>query len=304
MGEKVCALLDRFAILIQILLGTIAFSTLIYKRHRERPQRPVKIWLFDVSKQVIGACMMHGLNLLASLIAGKNEQEVTNPCVWYFLNIFMDCTLGVFVLFLLLKLLHTGLTSLGIQGLRSGDYDMPPRRAWWLKQLAIFLVSLFTMKMIIVLVIQIAPFLFKFGAWAINWTESDPKLQIVFVMLIFPLIMNIVQFWLVDQVIKKRFEHIKLDNTSDAFADEDDVFLHREYSLDGDSPLSAHHRYSSSDPARQHKNNNSSNLPMMLLSRASLNDDNKENNISIQQHSSDDSTYIEFKKKPDSKRDL
>ncbi|CAG8497760.1 3381_t:CDS:2 [Ambispora gerdemannii] len=261
MGEKVCALLDRFAILIQILLGTIAFSTLIYKRHRERPQRPVKIWLFDVSKQVIGACMMHGLNLFASLIAGENEQEITNPCVWYFLNIFLDCTLGVFILFTLLKLLHKGASSLGVQGVRSGDYGMPPRVTWWLKQLSLFIIGLFTMKTIVVLLIHIAPFLFKLGEWSIHWTESDPKLQIVFVMLIFPLIMNIVQFWLVDQVIKKRFEHIKLDNPSDAFAGEDDVFLHREYSLDGDSPLSPHHRYNTSDPPT-----------------ASLNDDDKENN--------------------------
>jgi hypothetical protein len=42
--EQNCVLVDNFAIFIQILLGAIAFSTLIYKRHRERPQRPLRIW--------------------------------------------------------------------------------------------------------------------------------------------------------------------------------------------------------------------------------------------------------------------
>jgi hypothetical protein len=39
-----CKLLDSFAIVIQICLATIAFSTLIIKRQRENPQRPVRIW--------------------------------------------------------------------------------------------------------------------------------------------------------------------------------------------------------------------------------------------------------------------
>ncbi len=42
--QQNCVLLDNFAIFVQILLGAIAFSTLIYKRHRERPQRPLRIW--------------------------------------------------------------------------------------------------------------------------------------------------------------------------------------------------------------------------------------------------------------------
>jgi hypothetical protein len=36
--------LDSFAIVIQVCLATIAFSTLIIKRQRENPQRPVRIW--------------------------------------------------------------------------------------------------------------------------------------------------------------------------------------------------------------------------------------------------------------------
>jgi hypothetical protein len=42
--EQNCALVDNFAIFVQALLGAIAFSTLIYKRHRERPQRQLRIW--------------------------------------------------------------------------------------------------------------------------------------------------------------------------------------------------------------------------------------------------------------------
>ena len=43
-NQSGCKLLDSFAIVIQVCLATIAFSTLIIKRQRENPQRPVRIW--------------------------------------------------------------------------------------------------------------------------------------------------------------------------------------------------------------------------------------------------------------------
>jgi hypothetical protein len=39
-----CQLMDGFGIFIQLCLATTAFSTLIYKRQREQPQRPIRIW--------------------------------------------------------------------------------------------------------------------------------------------------------------------------------------------------------------------------------------------------------------------
>lgn len=56
--EKKCKLLsgaESYA--IQILLAGIAFGTLWYKRHVERPRRTLQIWLMDVSKQAIGVCV-------------------------------------------------------------------------------------------------------------------------------------------------------------------------------------------------------------------------------------------------------
>jgi hypothetical protein len=52
----------------------------------------------DVSKQIVSACIAHFLNLsLAILLSLDNN---TDQCVWYFINILMDCTLGVFICYL------------------------------------------------------------------------------------------------------------------------------------------------------------------------------------------------------------
>lgn len=64
-----CQLLGPFAILVQGSLGVAALLSLVYKRWRERPQRPLKIWSFDVSKQVVGSVLVHIANLLMSLLS-------------------------------------------------------------------------------------------------------------------------------------------------------------------------------------------------------------------------------------------
>ena len=93
-----CQLLGPFSLLVQAALGGLALLSLVYKRWKERPQRPIKIWAFDASKQVFGSCMLHLLNLLLSMFsAGQLEirQEYQpNPCSFYLLNLGIDVSAG------------------------------------------------------------------------------------------------------------------------------------------------------------------------------------------------------------------
>lgn len=105
-----CKLLGSFALLVQGALGLLALSSLVYKRWRETPRRPLKIWFFDVSKQVVGSVLLHLANLLMSMfsagdfdIAAKtkatpqfaqNEKgEQPNPCSFYLLNLAIDVSI-------------------------------------------------------------------------------------------------------------------------------------------------------------------------------------------------------------------
>ncbi|THC93242.1 hypothetical protein EYZ11_007261 [Aspergillus tanneri] len=89
-----CRLLGPFSLLVQAALGALALLSLVYKRWRERPQRPVKVWAFDVSKQVFGSAMLHLANLLMSMFSA-GQLEITsdykpNPCSFYLLNLGID----------------------------------------------------------------------------------------------------------------------------------------------------------------------------------------------------------------------
>jgi hypothetical protein len=48
--------------------------------------------LFDVSKQVVGQMFVHGVNVLISDVG--SHHSAGNACVYYFLNILIDTTLG------------------------------------------------------------------------------------------------------------------------------------------------------------------------------------------------------------------
>lgn len=108
-GNGECNLLGDFAILVQTALGLLAVSSLAIKRMREHPRRPLKIWFFDVSKQVFGSVLLHLANILMSLLSsGKfdvvvvvpdttpqssgtdGEGKQPNPCSFYLLNLAID----------------------------------------------------------------------------------------------------------------------------------------------------------------------------------------------------------------------
>ncbi|KAE9393589.1 hypothetical protein BT96DRAFT_1050638 [Gymnopus androsaceus JB14] len=61
-----CQLLGPTALIIQGLMGILVILSLIYKRQREKHMHPWKIWLFNVSKQIIGQMFLHGVNVLIS----------------------------------------------------------------------------------------------------------------------------------------------------------------------------------------------------------------------------------------------
>lgn len=113
-----CRLMGPFAIIVQAALGFLALLSLVFKRWRERPQRPLKTWFFDVSKQVFGSVLVHIANIFMSLLTsgrfsikvepgtavtrlmaralmGRDDDDdyVPNPCSFYLLNLGIDVSI-------------------------------------------------------------------------------------------------------------------------------------------------------------------------------------------------------------------
>ncbi|EED23572.1 conserved hypothetical protein [Talaromyces stipitatus ATCC 10500] len=220
-----CQLLGPFSLLIQAALGGLALLSLVYKRYRERPQRPLKIWAFDVSKQVFGSVMLHLANLVLSMFSAGHfeirQQYQPNPCSFYLLNLGIDTTLGIPILYLALRIInrlaHYTPLARPPESIESGNYGQPPRIMWWLKQSILYFIGLLWMKLCVFVLIQVFPVIVKIGDWALRWTEGNTALQIIFVMLLFPLIMNAIQYYIVDTFIKRK---VVADIDMEPFEDE------------------------------------------------------------------------------------
>ena len=64
---KVCKVYDSedfFTIFVQLLLAFFALMSLWFKRQRETPRRKFRTWFLDCSKQGVGACYAHVLNMV------------------------------------------------------------------------------------------------------------------------------------------------------------------------------------------------------------------------------------------------
>jgi STIMATE family len=88
---------------------------------------------------------------------------------------------------------------------------------WWFKQSVLYFIGLLWMKFCVFVLIQVFPVIVKIGDWALRWTEGNTALQIIFVMLLFPLIMNAIQYYIVDTFIKRK---AAVDDEVERFDDE------------------------------------------------------------------------------------
>merc|ERR1719433_627883 len=133
----------------------------------------------------------------------------SDGCDWYWINIMLDTTLGVGIEYFILQLL-TGCLEKATrhQGIfRSGEYrDIQGRfiPVKYVSQLAVWLLCVTGMKAVMVmLMIVLRPVLLAAARLFLGIFRSDPKIELVVVMIVTPCCMNALQFWLTDNFIKK-----------------------------------------------------------------------------------------------------
>lgn len=89
----------------------------------------------------------------------------------------------------------------------------------------IYFIGLVLMKVCVFGIFQLLPWIAWVGDWALRWTEGSEALQIAFVMFVFPLVMNALQYYVVDSFIKdgkgerEGFERVASEEEED---DDDD----------------------------------------------------------------------------------
>ena len=210
-SESKCEMFGGFGFLIQAILGAAAFSILIVKRYVEKPRRPWKIWFYDVAKQIISSLALHLFNLIISAVLSDNENDA-DACVWYFVTVVLDCTLGAFLSYVFMWLVDGIVSSSELELLKTGlyyeEYMQGNKKCYKLKwkkygaQLGVWLVVTIIVKLILLIMLKICKlFLVNLGGFFLS-PFSNAKVRLVMVMIIFPVILNALYFWVVDNILK------------------------------------------------------------------------------------------------------
>ncbi|CAK9440384.1 uncharacterized protein LODBEIA_P44840 [Lodderomyces beijingensis] len=221
-----CELVGTFSLLTQACLGLLCVSCLIIKRFYEYPiRRTWSVWSFDVSKQLVGALGVHVFNVILSMLKTTSSQmmlaaaedggggdadgsDSDDPCDWYFLNIVLDCTIGVYILYLVFRCVnHLLKRYFQVTQIDSGEYGNVnhPSFVAFYKQLAVYFSSLMITKFILYGLVEIfeRQLLWITSRILLAWLDEFPeKFEIFMVIFVIPIIMNCLQLILIDNFIR------------------------------------------------------------------------------------------------------
>lgn len=200
------ALTDFFGWFLQGLLASLAFTCLIAKRFCEPTyvRRSWETWWYDTSKQGIGALVIHMTNVyLAPLFQG-------DPCTWYIINFLLDSTIGLFIIYVGIRVCQILAKRNNWDAINFGEYSASKS---WVYQTWIYIGLMAIVKLITTMVIQL-----DFWDNVKNFVLSpfaDPRIELAVVMLIIPFFVNIFIFWVTDNFLMRHNLKKRLGGTRD-----------------------------------------------------------------------------------------
>ena len=137
---------------------------------------------------------------LAVLISKQNDDDA---CVWYLINILLDTSIGIIINWIFVRLLEIFARKNNIEALVSGNYyardstnfeDYDINYNIWLVQASVWCFICFIMKIFIYFILlHWNEILKNFGIYILSNVSEYPRLELMFVMVIVPLIMNSIQ---------------------------------------------------------------------------------------------------------------
>mmetsp|Transcript_10746 Transcript_10746/g.16363 ORF Transcript_10746/g.16363 Transcript_10746/m.16363 type:complete len:283 (+) Transcript_10746:150-998(+) len=215
-AEPVCQIYsteDTFTSIVQGLLAAFALASLWVKRLQEKPRRKFLTWFLDVSKQAFGAAYAHVLNMVISAIIAGNtmggEHTLDDECAWYAINYVIDTTLGLVITIVFLDWLEKLATYFNWTSLKnSGVYVGREGLMHWAMQMMAWIIILTLVKVIICVVMWLtsAPLAY-IGAVLFAPLQSNIRFELLFVMIFFPGVLNIIYFWITDSYLKAGAHH-------------------------------------------------------------------------------------------------
>jgi len=158
--------------------------------------KTLDIWWYDTSKQGIGAMVIHMTNVyLSPLFKG-------DPCTWYIINFLLDSTIGLFIIYIGIRICIYVAKTKNWEAINFGEYTASKS---WIFQTWIYVFLMVIVKILTTLIIQMD-----------YWNDvknmilspfKNPKVEQLVVLLIIPFFVNVLMFWVTDNFLMRNKKH-------------------------------------------------------------------------------------------------
>lgn len=139
--------------------------------------------------------------------------EAADECTWYFLNFFLDTTIGVLICYTFMKLLECVVQKYQINFLKSGYYFEEIKKnnkiyyrikmKMYFSQLMSWITIIIINKFLMFGLNHLCKTYFEaIGNFILKPFVFNHQVELLMVMIVFPLIFNAIQFWVFDEILK------------------------------------------------------------------------------------------------------
>lgn len=235
------------AIVMQLVLGALAFSILILKRYLEPSEtsRAWLVWVLDTSKQGINMLAMHILNILLAELG--SQEQMDDPCTYYIASFLLDTSIGLVIIWAGLKLFELPIVYFKILGghkfgeyatedyerlepdetasvysIRNPPFSIP---AWIMQTFCYLLVTVFEkFSTYEILGVDGLVGIFKdFRVFLTAWINNR-DVEVALTLFVIPLILNCFMFWMVDNILMKAISRYR-ENRDDGAGEQDETLV-------------------------------------------------------------------------------
>eukprot|EP01063_Lacrimia_lanifica_P012035 TRINITY_DN18663_c0_g1_i1.p1 TRINITY_DN18663_c0_g1~~TRINITY_DN18663_c0_g1_i1.p1 ORF type:complete len:255 (+),score=88.17 TRINITY_DN18663_c0_g1_i1:39-803(+) len=201
-GGKCTLLGEEVDVLMQVVLFFVSWGTLVAKWWFERDRRPAAVFACDAMKQGAGFLACHVFNVLSSVMLISRHQQ--SECVWYAINVSMDCTVRVYVAFLFLQAAQERFPAFR----NFGVYSIPPTVVECGSQTALWLGLVLASRLVIAVGIYIfrdvlsIAFGVAFAPLEAYSAAHGHTFELFFVMVLLPTALNVAQLLVQDSFLR------------------------------------------------------------------------------------------------------
>ena len=158
--------------------------------------------------------MIHFINVYSSIKIDemiRKKHPNSDQCSWYFTTFLIDLFPGLLLIFLFSTLLENLFLKCDCYSLVPGNYVSERNEVivilkWsYTKQILIWILVLLVSKgLLLLMYIPLIEIIGKFSSWSLSFLRFSVDFKLFFVLIMFPLVVNVLLFWISDNLLKKK----------------------------------------------------------------------------------------------------